>query len=618
MSKILGDASNLLKAHGKVNGFKILQAIEYVTDFEVLDIDEINSQAEKGGLYIEDNGHILESYKPSDEEIAKYKLVPTGLKINGTSTPIFASFIKNKDGWEGAFIGTGVKIFQGFCKHYNGGDFDYTYQDIFGNGNESTDINGFGLNEVTNSPEEEIIEHEDDVIKHTEELITSSKFRISKIEAGIRSGKLSKSQAIKEKRKLERSYKELESLQKKLEEQKNSIIKSDTSEHTGELKYDIASEEVEEVMSDDVVEPIEETEEAIEHSEEVAGTEEETAEEDYEPAEEETAEEETAEEDYELSTAYDGATLEYKMTIEEETEAECCIEDTDEKISIDISIEDGSKVHIDNPIMQHLFCDKHISHIEYISVEVYKRLMFKEKWFVGNRNRLLFYLKTLFNAIYNRKDKSRSISGNGYMMSSDRKCCLINTGLLDKYGNFIYLIDKMPNTKEFGKKYFNIMTSKSMLIGFGFEAKQTKNLPEPFKFCENPGDLVFRAELEDFDLEDELHLNHIIQERKFRFPDVYKNVDTSIISDKIKASIMRAINISKVDYKYVMPKYDLETQTIQFMIPLYLDTRYGETPELVIVVGKRGELWKMYTVLTMENALDDVRLLSNTECSWLK
>lgn len=620
MSKILGDSSNLLTAHGKVNGFKAVQAIEYVTDFEVLDIDEINNQAEKGGLYVEDNGHILESYKPSDEEIAKYKLIPTGLKIKGTTTPIFASFIKNRDGWEGAFIGTGIKIFQGYCKYYKGIDFDFTYQDIFGNGNESTDITGFGLDAMTGTHDINTTMPEDTVAKHTEELIEACKSRIGRTEAGIKSGKLSKSQIIKEKRKLERSYKELDSLQNKLKERNSSVIKNvliDNSDKTNKLEYTIETVAETSLPNKEIAETddstVDNTAEMSEETSEVAEITEETADEVDEEAEMSEEVNESSEDE-----VVDEADEEINECFEEETEAECCVEDTHENISMDIDIEDGTKVHIDNQIMRHLFCDRYLTHLEVISVEVYKRLMFKEKWFVGNRNRLLFYLKSLFNSIYNRKDRSRNISGNGYVMSKDRKFSLINTGLLDKYGNFIYIIDKMPNTKVFSKKYFSIMTSKSMLIDLGFDNQQIKKLPEPFKFCDNPGDLVFRAEFDDFDLEDEAHLKHIIEERKFRFPDKYKDVDTSIISDKIRTSIMRAVNISKVDYKYVMPKYDMDSQKIQFMIPFHLDTKYGEEPELVIVVGKKNDLWKMYTVLTVDNALDDIRLLSNTECSWLK
>jgi hypothetical protein len=150
MIEVIGNKKSLLSVNGTIDCDKCIDAIVYMADITVLDVDKLNKISEEGGIYIKPNGKILPTFDKSAEASAKYKMVPTGLKQKYTEYPLFASFIKLNGMWEGAFIGTGTQLFKMYKQHYGGklSDFSNEYLDIFGGERRTLDICGFGLDEV--------------------------------------------------------------------------------------------------------------------------------------------------------------------------------------------------------------------------------------------------------------------------------------------------------------------------------------------------------------------------------------------------------------------------------------------------------------------------------------
>lgn len=249
--------------------------------------------------------------------------------------------------------------------------------------------------------------------------------------------------------------------------------------------------------------------------------------------------------------------------------------------------------------------------------DIYNRLLIKENWRISHKNRLGFYLKAIFEKVeYEQKNTSGNI-GNGYILSNDRTKCLVNTGLMDVYNNDIYVIDKTNSEKDFHRKEIVIVSSKAALVDFGFNRQDIKVMPGPIKFYNDKSSLIFSGTIDEFDLEDDYRLNHIINERRSRFPEEYANVPSDIICDKIKSAIHKAIKISSRDYKYIVPMYNLKTNKIQYLMPLHLDRSIDEAPELTIVIGERNEFWCVYTILNTDDAYDNARLLCRPDNTWL-
>lgn len=251
--------------------------------------------------------------------------------------------------------------------------------------------------------------------------------------------------------------------------------------------------------------------------------------------------------------------------------------------------------------------------------DIYERLLIKENWKATDKNRLGFYLKGLMLLIHKRqRDLSKdNIKGNGYTFSDNRNRMVVNTGLLDNFGNYIYLIDHTPPFASFYDKKVSIMNNKAELLNFGFSIENIRHMPDPIKIVEDVRDLIFEGDIEDFDFNDTIHMSHIIKERIDRFPKKYRTESEVIINNKIRTAIEQAVRISKTDHTYMVPKYDFKRDTIQFLVPLHLDTSADETPELTLVIDRQNGIWVLYTVLYSDDAYDDARLVCRPTNTWI-
>jgi hypothetical protein len=252
--------------------------------------------------------------------------------------------------------------------------------------------------------------------------------------------------------------------------------------------------------------------------------------------------------------------------------------------------------------------------------DIYERLLMKEHWMANkNKDRLGFYLRAMFIAMeYNREMSGNPSRGNGYNFNEDKSKCVMNTGLIDVYGNYIYIIDNTPYIPDFDNKRLSILNNKAGLLNMGFSIQNVKKLPDPLIFTEDNSQLLFKADITDFDFEDTMHLYHIIEERRYRFPEKYRKESTKALCDRLKDAVEQAVKIQKTDYRYILPKYDFYRHDIQFLIPFHLDTKLDEAPELAIVVGENRGILSVYTVLFTDDAYDDARLLCRPSSDWIK
>lgn len=250
--------------------------------------------------------------------------------------------------------------------------------------------------------------------------------------------------------------------------------------------------------------------------------------------------------------------------------------------------------------------------------ELYSRLLYKESWMTKGLRRLDFYIKNLINLLEDERELSGNAQkGNGYLYSKNKLRCILNLGLIDIYGNDIYILDNTPNKGDFRVKDLELVNSKLDLISTGFSQSELKDLPSSFDLSKFHKDCIFDANIEDFDFLDVIRLNHIIEERRDRFPDKFKNESCKIMCDKLKEAVELAVKISKTDCRYIVPKYDFFRKKIQFMIPFHLDNELQDVPELAIIVGKNKNIWNVHTIITMDDAIADARILFRTT-SWLR
>ena len=130
-------------------------------------------------------------------------------------------------------------------------------------------------------------------------------------------------------------------------------------------------------------------------------------------------------------------------------------------------------------------------------------------------------------------------------------------------------------------------------------------------FVKTREDLIFNAEIDDFDLCNYERLSHCIVERRDRFPEYTKNMsDDAICTDMVKA-IEMGITLSKYDLSYIKPIYNCRYNQINFIIPYHIGNDFNKEPELGIVVTQFDNgLWEVMTILRAEECKQDERTLN--------
>lgn len=134
-------------------------------------------------------------------------------------------------------------------------------------------------------------------------------------------------------------------------------------------------------------------------------------------------------------------------------------------------------------------------------------------------------------------------------------------------------------------------------------------LPEIATYVQDPADLVF-----DISFGIEVNYDHIFDENKERLPDALRDNRTLAI-----AAIQGSIQLLKQkvirNYKIAIPHwYDGK---IQLLLPLNLTSE--QEADLALVADKDGDrrIYRIRTVLTMDMAYIDARLITRPDRDWL-
>ena len=110
-------------------------------------------------------------------------------------------------------------------------------------------------------------------------------------------------------------------------------------------------------------------------------------------------------------------------------------------------------------------------------------------------------------------------------------------------------------------------------------------------------------------------MEHIIQDNKDRFPEPYSSMSDYNLQIIIDGSVKAAKERLRRNYKIAVPQYFITTGTIQLLIPLCLSA--PDIADLAIVVEDYGTIYRASTCLTLDQAMNNARLLARPDRDWL-
>lgn len=134
-------------------------------------------------------------------------------------------------------------------------------------------------------------------------------------------------------------------------------------------------------------------------------------------------------------------------------------------------------------------------------------------------------------------------------------------------------------------------------------------LPDVAEYVSDPSDLVF-----DTTYDFEINFDHIFDHNSDRLPDPLKTNKTLAIS-AIQGSIHHLKQKIKRNYKVAIPHW--YEDKIQLLLPLNLMSENESDLALVADKDKRGKIYRIKTVLTMDMAYVDARLITRPDQDWL-
>ena len=223
------------------------------------------------------------------------------------------------------------------------------------------------------------------------------------------------------------------------------------------------------------------------------------------------------------------------------------------------------------------------------------------------------YIENILLRLQNEYDSGKK---NKFIFSEDKQYVMFNLNLLDKYFHDVIIVGmaeyKNGSLSSIRNPFRSTNSQKLREMNFSRE-----NKPEPPQFFEDVNDVIFRTDWtidQDFDT-----YTHIIKERKDRFPNEYGEEGTEALARKHDDAIKYAVAMAQRNYKFIVPMYRPQQDTIQLLMPIYLKGTYSKKPDfaLILTPDSKNKVYIPETILPLDAAYQNARLIAKPDEAWL-
>ncbi|MGL1932673.1 MAG: DUF3825 domain-containing protein [Desulfotalea sp.] len=226
----------------------------------------------------------------------------------------------------------------------------------------------------------------------------------------------------------------------------------------------------------------------------------------------------------------------------------------------------------------------------------------KESWDYENENSqykqpvLQSYIRHTFNQLNEQGKILEGVDNRG------NKIALLNTALVTPFQEeiFAYFLKNSRSKTEWVFENF-YKDSDHKLSTFGTR-------PEIATYFGNPSDLLYDTRINLV-----VNKEHIIRENIKRFPKEVQDYTTHAVVALLEGQIMQAQKRVRRNYKTAVPQF--HNGSIQLLLPLCLTTQ--DKADLALVVSMENEVYRGSTILTLDMAYNNARLLARPDREWL-
>jgi hypothetical protein len=187
-----------------------------------------------------------------------------------------------------------------------------------------------------------------------------------------------------------------------------------------------------------------------------------------------------------------------------------------------------------------------------------------------------------------------------------------NTGLVTTKQEEIFAYFEVNRPPSPTYSYLNLESQSWKFIKFERESDRImshfRDRPKLAHYFSDPIDLLYdvnRRLIPDFE--------HIVDDREDRFPDSFKALSDDQIMERLRSSIESALKRIRRNYKTAIPQF--YNGGIQLLLPLCLEQ--PEKADLALVVARENEIYRANTILPLDWAYNNARLLAKPDREWL-
>lgn len=257
------------------------------------------------------------------------------------------------------------------------------------------------------------------------------------------------------------------------------------------------------------------------------------------------------------------------------------------------------------------------SELKSLAGEIYENLLEQREWddFEGVQG-LMGHIAGLAYVARNKHLMPNKEFGDIIELSNeDGNFLIFNSGLLDKYTNFILIQCKISEvlSSRHGERYLSIESIS--LLSRSLYSMSVKVLPvlelcpkEKFFF---PSDQIL--------IDYTGRLDHMFTDRWNRISDDRgQDYSPDLLFKSLQSSVDLALKMNQIDSNYIIPYYNLKQNDVLYLIPLYVGSVALSEPVCAVSVGfTKEKVWAPVTILTLPMARGNARLLNKLKNSWL-
>jgi len=188
-----------------------------------------------------------------------------------------------------------------------------------------------------------------------------------------------------------------------------------------------------------------------------------------------------------------------------------------------------------------------------------------------------------------------------------------NTGLVTENQEEIFAVFVKNRIQSMQEFCFDDFYKES-----DYELRSCQPLPERASYFEDPANLIYDTRLGD----PRIDYDHIKDKEinRNRFPEPYKSMENYQLQVSLEGAVKLAIKRVKRNYKAAVPQYfwdrNASSGSLQLLLPLCL-TRPSRA-DLALVIHREGNVYSGETVLTIDMAYNNARLLAKPDTEWLE